>query len=126
MPLRVTQSGGKKTEEYFQRLKALNLTAILNKYGAQGVAALSAATPVESGLSAQSWYYEVVNHPGYQSIRWCNSHKAEGSNTPIVILLQYGHATGTGGYVEGLDFIMPAIRPIFDKIDAEVRKAVTG
>lgn len=115
----------RETEAYLQRMKVLDLTPLLHKYGAMGVSALASATPVDSGLSAQSWYYEIVNHRGYHAIRWFNSHKEDDGTGLVVILLQYGHATGTGGYVQGQDFINPAIRPIFDQIEAEVRKAVT-
>ena len=91
--------------------------AVLNKYGSLGVNALSNATPVESGLTAASWSYSIQQRPGYYSIRWHNSHIEDG--IPIAVFLQYGHGTGTGGYVQGRDYIMPAIRPIFDQIAAE-------
>lgn len=105
-------------------MKASNIFAALNRFGEQGVAALSAATPVEGGATQQSWYYRIVQRPGYYSIRWYNSNDADGR--PVAILLQYGHGTGTGGYVEGRDYIMPAIRPVFDQIDAEFRRVVRG
>jgi hypothetical protein len=84
---------------------------------------LAAATPEDSGLTAHSWSFDVVSRKGYYSIRWYNSHVVDGR--PIAILLQYGHGTGTGGYVQGRDYIMPAIRPIFDQIEAEVWREVT-
>lgn len=125
MPVSInTQGDWRKTLDYLRKLKDGDIFATLDKYGALGVTALAAATPVESGLTASSWYYEVVSRRGYYSIRWHNSHVEEGR--PIAILLQYGHGTGTGGYVQGRDYIMPAIRPIFDQIDAEVRKVVTS
>lgn len=88
-----------------------------------GVNALSNATPVESALTASSWYYEVESRRGYHSIRWYNSNVNQG--VPIAIILQYGHGTGTGGYVRGRDYINPAIRPVFDQIANEVWKEVT-
>jgi hypothetical protein len=88
-----------------------------------GVDALSAATPIDTSLTANSWSYEVIQRPGYFSIRWFNSNRQNGSN--VAILLQYGHATRNGGYVQGRDYIMPAIRPIFDQIEEEVWREVT-
>lgn len=112
------------TEAWLHRMANAELFATLEKYGQMGVEALAAATPVESGETAAAWSYEIVSRRGYFSIRWHNSHVEEG--VPIAILLQYGHGTGTGGYVQGRDYINPAIRPIFDQIDAEVRKVVTS
>jgi len=96
----------------------------LESYGREGVNALANATPNESGLTAASWDYEVINKGGSWTVVWTNSHIVDG--TPLVILLQYGHGTGTGGYVQGRDFINPAIRPIFDRIADDVWKAVTS
>lgn len=112
-----------KTAAHLKKLRDGDIFATLDKFGQAGVEALSAATPVESGETAASWYYEVVRRRGYYSIRWYNSHQEGGR--PVAILLQYGHGTGTGGYVQGRDYIMPAIRPIFDQIDAEVRRVVS-
>ena len=86
----------------------------LDKYGREGVAALRSATPVESGVTANSWYYEIENKDGVAKLSFHNSNIQNG--VPIAIILQYGHATGTGGWVEGRDYINPAIQPIFDKI----------
>ena len=120
----ITQKGSfKNTERYLARLKTAELYAVLNKYGSLGQNALSNATPVESGLTAASWSYTIVQRPGYYSIRWHNSHVEHG--IPIAVILQYGHGTGTGGYVQGRDYIMPAIRPVFDQIVAEAVKEVT-
>jgi hypothetical protein len=110
------------TERYLQRLKTAQIYEVLNKYGTLGVAALSNATPVRSGLTAGSWSYTIVSRPGYYSIRWHNSHDVAG--TPLAVLLQYGHGTGTGGYVEGRDFIMPAIQPIFEQMAEEAWREV--
>lgn len=95
----------------------------LDKYGRAGVAALASATPVDSGLTATSWYYEIVRKNGSVAIEFCNSNVQNG--VPIAIILQYGHGTGTGGWVEGRDYINPAIRPIFDKIANDAWKEVT-
>jgi hypothetical protein len=110
------------TERYLSRLKAAEFYATLNKYGSLGVNALSNATPAETGLTAASWSYTIEQRPGYYSIRWHNSHVENG--LPIAVLIQYGHGTRTGGYVQGRDYIMPAIRPIFDQILAEVTREV--
>lgn len=111
------------TRRYLERVKRLRLAAVLNKNGQMGVDALSAATPVDSGATAQSWYFETEDRGGYARITWYNSNVNDG--VPIAIILQYGHGTGTGGYVQGRDYINPAIRPAFDKIEAEVWKEVT-
>lgn len=124
MPLRVTQRGGGKTEAYLKRMRDRDIFATLDKFGQQGVAALSAATPVDSGETAGSWSYKIERRRGYYAIRWTNSHKV--GDRQLAVLLQYGHGTRNGGYVEGRDYIMPAIRPIFDQIDAEVRRVVSG
>ena len=120
----ITQKGSfNNTERYLARLKRGEQFAVLSKYGSLGQNALSNATPVESGLTAASWSYSIVQRPGYYSIRWHNSHIESG--IPIAVILQYGHGTGTGGYVQGRDYIMPAIRPIFDQIAAEAWREVT-
>jgi hypothetical protein len=119
-----TQKGDFSTvERYLSRLKTLQLNAVLNKYATMGQNALSNATPVDSGETANSWYYTIVQRPGYYSIRWHNRHIEDG--IPIAVILQYGHGTGTGGYVQGRDYIMPAIRPIFDQIADEAWREVT-
>lgn len=87
---------------------------ILDKYGQAGVNALSAATPIDSGATASSWYYEITESKGNYTITWSNSNVADG--VPIVILIQYGHATKNGGYVQGIDFINPTLKPMFKKI----------
>jgi hypothetical protein len=120
----ITQKGSfKNTEAYLDRLSKGDAFAVLSKYGEQGVVALSNATPTDSGTTANSWYYDIVHRKGYSSIRWHNSNVVDG--LPIAVLLQYGHGTGTGGYVQGRDYIMPALRPIFDQIANEVWKEVT-
>lgn len=95
----------------------------LDKYGREGVAALSSATPVDSGLTASSWYYEITNTKGTARITFYNSNLQNG--VPIAIILQYGHGTGTGGWVEGRDYINPAVQPLFDKIAESAWREVT-
>ena len=119
-----TQKGSfNNTEKYLRRLKQAELYSVLNKYGSIGVNALSNATPVESGLTASSWTYTIQQRPGYYSIRWHNSNNRNG--VPIAVLIQYGHGTGTGGYVQGREYINSAIRPIFDEMANDVWKEVT-
>lgn len=96
----------------------------LERYGPRGVAALKEATPKDSTDTANGWYYEIVNKPGYFTIRWLNSH-VDTSGVPIAVLLQYGHGTRNGGFVEGEDYINPALRPIFDQIATDMWKEVT-
>lgn len=114
----------KNTEKFLQTMSKGDIFRSLDKYGQEGVAALSAATPAESGATAAAWSYEVTKGRGQQSISWTNGHIVGG--VPVVILLQYGHGTGTGGYVQGRDFINPALKPIFDRIASDVWKAVTS
>ena len=119
-----TQRGSfRNTERYLRRLKEAELFAVLNKYGEIGVSALSNATPLESGETAASWSYSIQQRPGYYSIRWHNSHTNDGA--PIAVLLQYGHGTGTGGYVQGRDYINPAVRPIFETMANDAWREVT-
>lgn len=95
---------------------------ILDKYGKQGVSALSSATPVDSGLTANSWRYEIETKGDQTTIYWSNSNINKGVN--IAVILQYGHGTRNGGYVVGRDYINPAMRPIFDSIANEAWKEV--
>lgn len=95
----------------------------LDKYGREGVEALSSATPLDSGVTAASWYYKIENQNGAISINFYNSNVNKG--VPIAVILQYGHGTGTGGWVEGRDYINPAIQPIFDRIVNDAWREVT-
>ena len=113
-----------KATNYFMKLKKAVGASDLSKYGKAGVDALSSATPVDSGLTAGSWYYKIENQNGRVSINFCNSNVNEG--VPIAVIIQYGHGTGTGGWVEGRDYINPAILPVFDKIAEEAWREVTG
>lgn len=104
--------------------KANNITPHLHKAGRAGVTALAKATPLDEGETRNAWGYSVKSSRGSHSIIWSNGHTPDG--VPIAIILQYGHGTGTGGYVRGRDYINPAMRPIFDKIADDVWKAVTS
>lgn len=112
-----------KLNRYLERLKEVIKIGDLDKYGRAGVEALRSATPVDSGETANSWYYEIVRKKGSVSIQFKNSNINEG--VPIAVILQYGHGTGTGGWVEGRDYINPSIQPIFDKIADNAWKEVT-
>lgn len=112
-----------KTEQFLRKAQQNEALRVLDKYGPMGVAALSAATPVEDGETAQSWTYEIVNRRGYYAIHWSNTHSEDGVN--IAAILQYGHGTKNGGFVQGRDYIMPAIRPIFDQMVSEMWREVT-
>lgn len=99
-------------------------TNLLNKYGRMGVNALKSATPVDTGLTASSWYYKIVQRDGSVSLEFYNSNRQNG--VLIAVILQYGHATGTGGWVEGVDYINPALKPIFDELAKEAWKEVVN
>ncbi len=119
----VTQKGNfKKTDRFLHRLVEFHYAHKLARYGARGVEALKSATPKSSGETAEAWSYEIVEEPGRTAIYWRNSHVVNGTN--IAIILQYGHATRNGGFVEGIDYINPAIRPIFEDMAKEVWKEV--
>lgn len=112
-----------KLTRFLERAKEAVHLGDLDKYGRAGVAALASATPVDSGLTASSWYYEITNKDGSAIISFRNSNVQNG--VPIAIILQYGHGTGTGGWVQGRDYINPAIQPIFDEIADNAWKEVT-
>lgn len=118
------KGGWDRTESFLKRAVRLNLAPRLQAAAAEGVAALAAATPKESGLTANSWTAEVTIGANGFTIEWQNTHVVSG--VPIAIILQYGHGTGTGGYVQGRDYINPAIQPVFDKIADEIWKEVTS
>lgn len=112
-----------KLSNYLKNVKKASKVDILDKYGKEGVKALSSATPVSTGLTASSWYYEIIRSNGKVEITFNNSNIQNG--VPIAVILQYGHGTGTGGWVEGRDYINPAIRPLFDKIADAAWREVT-
>lgn len=123
-PITLTASGKfEKTLAYFNKLKQNQVLTVLNRYGPQGVAALQSATPVESGETANSWYYTVGEKDGQYWLDFHNRHVEGGAI--IAILIQYGHGTRTGGYVIGRDYINPVILPLFEKIKTDVFKEVT-
>lgn len=112
-----------KTLKYLDRIRDPIKMGILDKYGREGVKALSSATPVDSGVTSNSWYYKIEKDNKSAKVVFYNSHINKG--VPIAIILQYGHGTGTGGWVQGRDYINPAVRPIFDKMANEIWREVT-
>lgn len=112
-----------RTRRFLERGKNIPTEMLLTKYGQEGVAALASATPTESGKTASSWYYEIEHSEGSSVIRFNNSNINKG--VPIAIILQYGHGTGTGGWVEGRDYINPAVQPVFDRLVNEAWREVT-
>lgn len=112
-----------KATKYLERVRQAAQVKIAEKYGEMGVAALASATPVDSGLTSTSWSYRVERGSGSVKIDFLNSNQNKGIH--IAIILQYGHGTGTGGWVEGRDYINPAIQPIFDKMAEEAWAEVT-
>ena len=116
--IRITSKGDfDNTFRFLKKMSNFKVNKILEKYGAMGVSALAAATPVDSGLTANSWGYEISVEKEGATIHWTNTNQNNG--VYIAVILQYGHGTGTGGYVQGRDYINPAIRPVFDKIAEE-------
>lgn len=113
-----------KTEKFLRAMIALNIDKILASEAQKGVAALSKATPKDSGIAATSWGYKIIKTGGSVMIGWTNSDVENGF--PVALMIQYGHGTGTGGYIQGRDYINPAMRPVFDEIAATVWKAVTS
>jgi hypothetical protein len=111
------------TDNFLSAMSKKDIFASLEYYGELGVMALASATPIDSDLTANSWTYEVKRDGKSYSIIWSNTNVHNGE--VVAVLLQYGHATGTGGYVQGRDYINPALKPIFDNIEAEVWKVVT-
>lgn len=123
--IRITHKGNfNKTEKFLNGAKKLQIKAILDRYGREGVNALASATPMDSGRTADSWEYTIEMGGGSYAIYWTNTNENQGVN--IALILQYGHGTGTGGYVQGRDYINPAIKPIFDRIADAVWKEVTS
>lgn len=109
-------------ESFLERAKETIKIGLLDKYGKEGVAALEKATPKDTGLTSKSWTYKIEHGRGYSSISFLNTNIQNG--VPIAIILQYGHATKNGGYVQGRDYINPAVQPIFDKLSEEAWKEV--
>ena len=126
MPIITFKSKGdfRKANSFMERLLELFDIGILDKYGQMGVDALSRNTPVDTGLLASSWYYTIERTKGSTKIIWSNSDIEGGCN--VAILVQYGHGLKGGGYVQGIDFINPAIQPIFEQILQEISKEVNA
>ncbi len=112
------------TEKLLTKASKANYMSILKKYGDAGVRALASATPKESGKTASSWGYQIEGGRGGYTITWTNTNINDG--VPIAIILQLGHGTGTGGFVQGRDYINPAIRPIFDQLANDLYKEAVG
>lgn len=112
-----------KLTNWLNKAKKATELDILDKYGREGVTALSSSTPIDSGETAKSWYYKIERNKGLIRLLFCNSNVQDG--VPIAIILQYGHATRNGGWVEGQDFINPETKKVFDKIAADLWKEVT-
>lgn len=110
------------TERFLTQASKFSVLDIFKKYGEIGARALASATPVDSGVTANSWTYEIENTKINPAIHWYNTNV--NNNVQIAVILQYGHGTGTGGYVQGRDYIKPAIRPIFDKISKDIQDEV--
>ena len=120
-----TKGDFSKLNSYFQQaLEAIKISN-LDKYGQMGVDALAANTPIDTGETASSWSYEIIRGKGFVKLAFKNSNVTP-TGTPVAILLQYGHATKGGGYVEGIDYINPALRPIFNQIAADAWREVTS
>ena len=114
----------RKVNNYFEKLLEGISSGVLDKYGRMGVAALKAATPVRTGVTANSWYYEITRQNGSVSLEFKNSNVVDHVN--IAIILQYGHGTGNGGYVQGVDYINPALEPVFKKLAKDAWREVVG
>ena len=112
-----------RTFSFLHKMEDEDYLKVLNELGRRGVDALASATPVDSGETARCWDYEIERGPGHTTITWTNSNLAKGW-FPVAIELQYGHGTGTGGFVQGRDYINPAIRPVFDEIADAAWEAV--
>lgn len=124
MDITVSQSGDfHNLEQFLKNAERGDYLKVLERFGRMGVDALSAATPIESGTTANSWSYEIVQKNGSAEIDFNNSNINKGVN--IAIIIQYGHGTGTGGYVQGIDYINPALRPVFEQIADAAWKEVT-
>lgn len=112
------------TLKYLHNLEKQDYMSVVEDCARRGVEALSAATPKDTGLTASSWSYDIEKRRSYTTITWSNSNVTK-DGSPIAIMLQYGHGTGTGGYVAGRDYINPAMKPVFDDISESVRRAIS-
>ena len=122
--IQIVQKGDfKRTYKFLEKASLVKIEKVLDKYGVMGVEALSANTPVDTGNTASSWTYKIEKKDGNYKIVWNNTNINKHVN--IALVLQYGHGTGTGGYVKGIDYINPALKPVFDEIAKEVWEEVT-
>lgn len=122
--IRIRQKGDfKNTEKFLKKSFGKDYLSVLEKYAIRGVENLSAYTPIDTGITATSWYYEIIQNKDSISVVWHNSNVQK--NVNIALILQYGHGTKNGGYVEGIDYINPALKPIFDKMADAAWKEVT-
>lgn len=112
-----------RTERFLKNLESGKIFDVIKPYAEQGVQALSAATPIDTGKTASSWSYSIEVTPNQLIVHWTNSNRVKG--VPIALVLQYGHGTRNGGYVQGRDYINPAIRPVFDRMEQAVWREVT-
>lgn len=115
----------KNTEKFIRHASSANIRRILESYGRAGVDALANATPINTGKTAESWDFEIVQGRDMIKVVWTNSNMAGDTNIPVAMLLEYGHATRNGGYVTGIDYINPALSKIFDKMANDAWKEVT-
>ena len=127
--IKIKQHGGfNHTEALLEGIKKAitdDFGLKLERYGRAGVRALSAATPIDSGETADSWDYTITSGKNSVTITWTNSNVKDEMNVPLAVILQYGHATGNGGYVQGIDYINPALKPLFDEIAIKAWEEVT-
>ena len=119
----VSKGDWKRTSKFLNKMQNFFKSQSFDKYGRIGVIALESATPKDSGATANAWSYEVERKSGQVSIIWKNSNEPNGF--PVAVMLQFGHGTGTGGYVRGIDYINPAMRPIFEEIAEDLWREVT-
>lgn len=125
MKIKVTTRGNfKKTESLLEKIRNRNPVVVLNKLGQLGVDVLTAATPKDTGLTASSWHYEIQKTKKGYDLQWLNSNVVEGYN--VALLIQYGHGTGGGGYVAGIDYINPVMDDLFKAAQIDIRKEVLG
>jgi hypothetical protein len=124
MTLFTTSGSTARTQAFLTKMQSSDMFSGLEALAQEGVNALAAFTPVDSGLTAASWSYEIVRTSSSLSISWLNTNRNGTAN--IAVLLQYGHGTGTGGFISGYDYINPAIQPVFDRIAEEIWKKVTS
>ena len=113
-----------KTEAFLRKMSTMKVDAVLNAEAQKGVTALAKATPKDSGRASTSWSYIIEKKSNSVTIHWTNSDVENGF--PVALMIQYGHGTGTGGYIQGIDYINPTMRPVFDSIAETVWKAVTS